>query len=346
MNGGMRMGMGDTMCRDDAQRGLPRPEVSVIMPVYNTEAYVEDAVRSVLSQDFLDVELICIDDGSTDGTAAVLERLSDEDGRVRVLHRENGGQGSARNRALGVADGKYVYCLDSDDLMAEGCLGKLVGIMEREELDYLGFDGEVFADDPSFAYDAEAYRRSGSYEGVCAGNEMLLRLQGNNDFPLSPCVFMAKREMLDDAGVRFVEDRVHEDDLYSICALLNARRAAVVRETVLLRRYRASSTMTSGNHRASARGHFRNAALILALGDRERYRGFGAELDLCRYIEERLCVLALAKGGIAPRKLAETVSPQGAYEGRVLEEMEESLRSGRLKLCYWKAKLSRVLGKA
>ena len=327
----------------DASSG--NPMVTVIMPVYNTQDYLEESIRSVLDQDFADLELICIDDGSTDSCPEILERISGEDRRVRVLRQENAGQGTARNRALDVARGAYVYCLDSDDLMAKGSLGRIVAMMEAEELDYLGFDGEVFSDDPSIKCDENAYMRSSEYAQVHSGNELFWPLQENGDLSLSPCIFMAKRSMLDARGVRFVEDRVHEDDLYSFMALLGAERARTVRETVLLRRYRANSTMTSNNWRASARGHFRNAALLQGLMDEPRYADLTHELELCRYIEARLCILAFVKEGGSFKQLVEVVCPQNALEQKTYELMTRDLRFGRLGMCYRKAKLRKALGK-
>lgn len=327
----------------DAPSG--NPMVTVIMPVYNTQDYLEESVRSVLDQDFANLELICIDDGSTDSCPEILERISGEDRRVRVLRQENAGQGTARNRALGVARGTYVYCLDSDDLMAKGSLGRIVAMMEAEELDYLGFDGEVFSDDPSIECDANAYMRSSEYEQVRSGRDLFWPLQKSGDLSLSPCIFMAKRSMLDVRGVRFAEDRVHEDDLYSFMALLGAERARTVRETVLLRRYRANSTMTSNNWRASARGHFRNAALLQGLMDEPCYSDLTRELELCRYVEMRLCVLALVDAGVALGGLAEVVAPQNEQERDVFRLMKRELRFGRLGMSIRKVKLRKVLGK-
>lgn len=321
------------------------PVVTVIMPVYNTQDYLEESIRSVLDQDCADIELICIDDGSTDSCPEILERISGEDRRVRVLHQENAGQGTARNRALGVARGTYVYCLDSDDLVAKGSLGKMVAMMEAEELDYLGFDGEVFSDEPSIECDESAYIRSTEYAQVRSGRELFWPLQQNGDLSLSPCIFMAKRSMLDACGVRFVEDRVHEDDLYSFMALLGAERARTVHETMLLRRYRANSTMTSNNWRGSARGHFRNAALLQGLMDAPRYADLTCELELCRYVEMRLCVLALVDAGVALGGLAEVVAPQNEQERDVFRLMKRELRFGRLGMSIRKVKLRKALGK-
>jgi glycosyltransferase involved in cell wall biosynthesis len=89
--------------------------ISVIMPVYNSEKYLEGAVESVLAQSFLDFELILVDDGSTDKSGAICDRFAREDERVRVIHKKNGGICSARNAGLEAAQGDYLAFCDNDD---------------------------------------------------------------------------------------------------------------------------------------------------------------------------------------------------------------------------------------
>ncbi|MBR2595193.1 MAG: glycosyltransferase family 2 protein, partial [Solobacterium sp.] len=91
------------------------PKVSVIIPVYNAEKNIERCADSVLNQEYRDLELIMVDDGSKDGTAAILDELAARDERVRVIHKPNGGVSETRNRALDMAAGKYVQFLDADD---------------------------------------------------------------------------------------------------------------------------------------------------------------------------------------------------------------------------------------
>ena len=90
-------------------------DVSVIIPVYNTEKNIEQCVRSVMNQTLESIEIICVDDGSTDGSRAILERLAKEDARIAVIAQENAGAGAARNRGLQLARGRYLSFLDADD---------------------------------------------------------------------------------------------------------------------------------------------------------------------------------------------------------------------------------------
>ena len=117
------------------------PLVSVIVPAYNVEAYVQQAMQSVLAQSMEDFELIVVDDGSRDRTGEILDAMAAEDGRMRVLHVENGGAPAARNRGIELARGRYLVFVDADDECAPDMLEQLCALMEDgAELAICGFD--------------------------------------------------------------------------------------------------------------------------------------------------------------------------------------------------------------
>ena len=94
------------------------PTISVIVPVYNVEKYLRCCVDSILAQTFTDIEVLLVDDGSTDGSGAICDEYAEKDSRVRVFHKENGGVSSARNLGLDEAIGKWIMFVDSDDMVA------------------------------------------------------------------------------------------------------------------------------------------------------------------------------------------------------------------------------------
>ena len=96
-----------------------QPKISVIIPVYKVEKYLDRCVNSVLNQTLKDIEVILIDDGSPDGCPAMCEEYKKKDNRVRVIHKENGGLGYARNSGLEIATGEYIAFVDSDDFIEE-----------------------------------------------------------------------------------------------------------------------------------------------------------------------------------------------------------------------------------
>ena len=103
--------------------------VSVIVPVYNVESYLERCLNSIIGQTFNNIEIICVDDGSTDRSGEILDRLMQTDSRIIVIHKKNGGLSSARNTALSFVKGKYVCFVDSDDWLENNAIEELVAHM-------------------------------------------------------------------------------------------------------------------------------------------------------------------------------------------------------------------------
>ena len=99
------------------------PEVSVIIPIYNTAAYLRKALDSICDQTLKELEIILIDDGSTDGSRGIIEEYAERDARIRWHAQPNQGQGVARNTALALATGRYIYFMDSDDLLGRDACG-------------------------------------------------------------------------------------------------------------------------------------------------------------------------------------------------------------------------------
>ena len=111
------------------------PQISVIVPVYNAVLHLLTCLQGICNQTFQDIEIICINDGSTDGTQEVLQKFCDSDVRVRVIHQRNQGAGPARNAGLAAARGKYVIFLDADDLYEPQMLERMLACAEKHHAD-------------------------------------------------------------------------------------------------------------------------------------------------------------------------------------------------------------------
>ncbi len=120
--------------------GISVPKISVIVPVYNVEAYLDRCIESVLAQTFTDYELLLVDDGSTDGSGAICARYAGEyPSLVRTLTQRNAGQGIARSAGIAAARGEYLFFLDSDDYIAPDALGELYALAEAKRADLILF---------------------------------------------------------------------------------------------------------------------------------------------------------------------------------------------------------------
>ncbi|MBR5160328.1 MAG: glycosyltransferase family 2 protein, partial [Thermoguttaceae bacterium] len=98
------------------------PAISVIIPVYNVEPYLRECLDSVVNQTFRDIEIICVNDGSTDGSPAILEEYAAKDSRIIIIHQQNGGLSAARNSGMNAAKGDFILFVDSDDYIKQNTL--------------------------------------------------------------------------------------------------------------------------------------------------------------------------------------------------------------------------------
>lgn len=105
--------------------------VSIIIPVYNAEKFIDETIESVTSQTYPNIEIICIDDGSTDGTTDILKNRQSKDQRIQVIHQNRQGVSAARNQGLDRVKGDYVFFLDADDLISIDCVANLLDIVQK-----------------------------------------------------------------------------------------------------------------------------------------------------------------------------------------------------------------------
>ena len=256
---------------------LPRvdaPDVSVVIPVYNSAPWLEDCLTSVLSQTGPSLEVICIDDESTDGSAQILHRIADRDERVRIITQPNSGQSVGRNRGMDAAAGRYLIYLDSDDFWQVDTLSSLVARADGEQLNLLLFDSFAFRDGDVPTATWERYRtyyqRSREYADVRSGLRMLTDMRAHRDYRPHVGLYLARTDFVRACGSRFVPGIVHQDNPYTFSLLLHAERVAHVRSDLYARRIRPGSTITALDDLRSAKGYFLSyIAMARELGTRE-----------------------------------------------------------------------------
>lgn len=250
------------------------PDVSVVIPVYNSEAWLEDCLSSVLAQTGVTLELICVDDGSTDGSASILQHIAEKDERLRIITQSNSGQSVGRNRGLDEAAGRYVIYLDSDDFWQGDRLSELVAHMDSANLDLLLFDSFAFRDgevaNSTWERYATYYQRSQEYRHTRSGVQMLADMRHRRDYRPHVGLYLARTEFVRDVGTRFVPGIVHQDNPYTFSLLLHADHVAHVRLDFYARRIRPGSTITGLDDVRSAKGYYLSyLAMMRELGSRE-----------------------------------------------------------------------------
>lgn len=220
-------------------------DVSVIVPVYNVRQLLPRCIASVQAQTWQEFELLLVDDGSTDGSGQLCDEYAAQDARIRVLHKENGGQGSARDLALQHARGEYICYLDSDDEILPSLLENTLRAAREADADIV-----VYGYYKQFL-DAEGnpLQRTGpslpALSGCYSYEEFWQDLR-QTKYESVPWVRLCRREYLQKNNIRFTSLRVGED-AYFLTQLLDAPFHKIVydRNAYYIYNIRPSSTMTS-----------------------------------------------------------------------------------------------------
>lgn len=234
-------------------------KISVIIPIFNCEDYLEECLHSVLNQDERSIEVICVVDGASDGSWKILEDIALYDKRVHVLYQENRGQSSARNHALKYAVGDFVYFIDSDDLLKPGALSTCYRECVANNLDIVYFDADAFFENDAlkkeYSHYETYYLQKGEYDGVMSGKDALGLMVKYRDYRPAPVLQFLRRNFMMDNFINFKNGIIHEDNLFTFRAILCAARVKKIPEILYSRRVRPGSTMTSKNHLRSYRGY-------------------------------------------------------------------------------------------
>jgi glycosyltransferase involved in cell wall biosynthesis len=225
------------------------PKVSIIMPAFNVESYIEDSIGSIMRQSLKDIEIICVNDGSCDRTPEILHSLALQDTRIVLFNQINQGQSRARNIGLSLARGEYIYFFDSDDLLTEDALEVLYNHAKRMDAQLTLFNGFAFFDNEAlefkYSHKKTMYDRSHDYKGIHKGDELFAAMINNDDYIVSPCLQFFEQKYLCDNNIEFKEGIIHEDNLFSMQALLLCERVCYLNANLFKRRVRENSTMTS-----------------------------------------------------------------------------------------------------
>ncbi len=233
--------------------------ISVIIPVYNVEEYLRECVDSVLRQTYENLEIILVDDGSTDSSGVICDEYIDADERISVIHQKNGGLSVARNKGLSEAKGNYVYFLDSDDYIAENTLETLLVIAEKDNSDIVFFDAVSFADTDDFTV-KQSYLRKNKYN-TDSGYNIFKAITGKNDFHSAVPLLFIKKNFLINSGIEFIPDILYEDMVFTYQVFCLAATVSQCSEAFYYRRYRKNSIMTS----SKTRKHFTSCIAVCKL---------------------------------------------------------------------------------
>ena len=236
------------------------PLVSVIMPAFNAERFISNAIDSVLSQTFIDWELIIINDGSTDDTEKIISNYLKQDNRIYYVFQENGKQGKARNRGIRMSRGKYLAFLDADDLWTSKKLSSQIEQIESENLDLI-FSDFGLIDENNVVINPSV----GVVSGLHSGLSGLKPFFQQNRIPI--LTVLAKKDAIEKCGLFSEEPRVQNAEDYHLWLKMLIRNCRFRSFSNISAYYRVHSDQnTSKDHFATI--SVLNALITLDVNDK------------------------------------------------------------------------------
>ncbi len=216
------------------------PKVSVIIPVYNVEKYLKRCLDSLVNQTFNDIEIICINDGSTDNSLKIIEEYAQKDSRIKLFSQENKGSATARNVGLDNANGEYLMFCDSDDWYESQMVEKMFSAIEKENVDLVVCDVNIVIDETNDRKDDTVYPRLGFIGKVDFNSN--IKIKDKVKVLLWKKIF--RKSLVDKYNIRFPDGHKQEDCTFIRQYVLVAKNAYGLNEKLYNYVYRTGSVMS------------------------------------------------------------------------------------------------------
>ena len=229
------------------------PIVSVIIPVYNVERYLRECLNSVVGQTLQEIEIICVNDGSTDGSAAILKEYEKADSRITVISQENKGLSAARN------------CGIRGDYIEKEALEILVRLAEDHDADSVHFATRPFYESEELhrTNNLDGYFDMKDFSGIYSGLEYIRTAREKYNYIATVWTALRRRSLLLDNGIAFINGILHEDEPFTFLADLASKRVVMLPTVLHYYGIRSASIATSKKTHKNVIGIFRGAMALL-----------------------------------------------------------------------------------
>lgn len=233
-------------------------KVSIIIPVYNVERYLRKSIESALNQSLDNIEIIAVNDGSTDNSLKILNEYESVYENFKVINQANMGLSGARNSGFNFASGKYVYFLDSDDYIDSKLTELCYHACEKNGTDVVMFDADVFWEQDvnnnnlHFNYN----RKDVLGSNVVKGEELFCELIKKKIYKSPVWLFFYNRQFLINNKLTFYNGIIHEDELFTPQVLLKSKKIIYIPKNLFFRRVRNDSIMTKKIGRKNIEGYY------------------------------------------------------------------------------------------
>ena len=217
---------------------------------------MKESVESIMQQTLQDIEIIVINDGSTDNSLSIINLLAEQDRRITVYNQSNQGLSIARNTGLKKVKGEFIYFMDSDDLLTNNALKTCYQECITEQLDFVFFDAESFYDDDKLSRTYHYQRNLDIENKVWNGAELLKKQYDTWNYRSSACLSLVSSDFIRQNQIQFYPHILHEDELYTALLYLKASRVKYIKQTFFKRRIRNNSIVTSKFTMKNIQGYF------------------------------------------------------------------------------------------
>lgn len=225
-------------------------KVSVVIPIYNVEAYLEDCLKSVLNQTLTDIEVICVNDGSTDKSLSILEKYAKEDKRMIVINQENAGHAVATNIGMTYATGEYLFLMDSDDIIEFNALELTYNKARENDVDFVIFKAINYNNAEEKYYETKSYTMKEVYNQV---HDNVFSYEEVKDLifmmSVTPWSKLYNRRFISENNIIFPEGLIFDDNIFFWEVLFNAKRIVFLNEFLFIRRFYSTSSTNNGDLR-------------------------------------------------------------------------------------------------
>jgi len=230
---------------------MVKPKISIIIPVYNIEKYLKQCLDSVINQTLREIEIICVNDGSTDNSLQILQEYSRKDDRIKLFSKENGGIGSARNEGLKHVNGEYIGFVDSDDWIELDMYEKLYEKAEANDCDMVICSAHIFDDiEQEFKFDKPYFTLAcfdESFDDIIFNHEQTAGFLF--EINVTPWNKIYRTSLIKDNNITFQKLDFEDNPFFYEC-FLKSKRVSLVRENLYFYRVnRKGSFITTGNRR-------------------------------------------------------------------------------------------------
>ena len=218
-------------------------KVSIIVPIYNTEKYIKECLESIIKQTYRNIEIIIINDGSTDNSEDIIEQYKDKDSRINIIKQKNLGVSYSRNIGINAATGDYIMFVDSDDIIIENYIEQMMDILKKDKLDIIKSSYKKFNNNTSIYTNVSFFKENYKIINKNEINKLFIKTTNFN----SSCMQIINKKIIDNNNVRFdINIGFAEDFLFTYKIFLLSNKIGYINNNGYLCRENNESSSRTG----------------------------------------------------------------------------------------------------